>query len=153
MFLLVTRAVAGPSLHTDREIVDISAPGTGQPGSVEVLPAGGARDWVAADQPGSRELGPLNTTAPSPVQTTIRTRPFIEGLLAEREGDYQRAVYFYSRSLELAPDEPIAHYNFGLSLQALGRHAEAKAEFRKVLQLAPDFTDATTALNSYHPTR
>ena len=127
MCLLVPRAVAGPSLHADREIVDIGAPGTGQPGSVEVLPAGGARGWVAADQVGSREFGPLNTTAPSPVQTTIRTRPFIEGLLAEREGDNQRAVECFEAVLAEDP----AH------LQAWRRVAEAHRRLGQ-LELASD---------------
>ena len=54
----------------------------------------------------------------------------------------------YHKALELQPDDPQVHYDFGHCLGIQGKNSEAEAEFRKALALQPDYADAHTHLGN-----
>jgi serine/threonine-protein kinase len=58
------------------------------------------------------------------------------GALYHRRGDYGRAVDAYRRALEQRPNAAATHRNLGDSLQRLGRSAEARAAYRRAVELA-----------------
>jgi Flp pilus assembly protein TadD len=68
------------------------------------------------------------------------------GDLAALEGRLNEAVGHYQLALEVAPNLPEAHHNFGLTLVHLGRQAEAVAEFEIAVRLRPDYPAAINNL-------
>ncbi|MEW6263528.1 MAG: tetratricopeptide repeat protein [Thermodesulfobacteriota bacterium] len=63
----------------------------------------------------------------------------LRGLLAAEKDNLDTAAELMALSLELCPDEPAFHCNFGRVLSRLGRKREAQACFLNALELAPDF--------------
>jgi serine/threonine-protein kinase len=63
-------------------------------------------------------------------------------LLAGHKRDYAAAVDAYRASLRLEPRRPEAHNDLGFALVQAGRRDEALAEFRRAVQLRPDYADA-----------
>jgi len=59
----------------------------------------------------------------------------------------RHAVDSYHRAAQLAPDDPAIHAGFGEMLEALGRVAEARAEYRATLEIMPDHPGARAALD------
>jgi tetratricopeptide (TPR) repeat protein len=59
-----------------------------------------------------------------------------------KTGEVEKAVDYYYRSLALNPSYPHTCNNLGLSLQALGRHAEAIGVYEKCIQSNRDFAFA-----------
>ncbi len=55
---------------------------------------------------------------------------------------YDKALPFYEKALQTAPDDPHALYNAGLILTALNRTAEAADRYRAALRLNPEFVPA-----------
>ena len=55
-----------------------------------------------------------------------------------KKGDLDEAIAEYRTALRLSPNDADVHNNLGLVLKALGRSAEAREEFTKVLSLLPD---------------
>lgn len=55
------------------------------------------------------------------------------------------------RAVELAPEEPDAHYAQALVAQRRGRVGEARAGYRRALQLDPEHVGALTALGELQP--
>jgi tetratricopeptide (TPR) repeat protein len=45
---------------------------------------------------------------------------------------------FFHEAIQADPNLAVAHFNLGLSLDALGQHPEATEHFRKANELAPD---------------
>ena len=60
--------------------------------------------------------------------------------------DYAGAIANYDRALALRPDFVEAHFNRGISLQALGRLEEAAQAYGQVLHYAPERQDAQERL-------
>ncbi len=60
-----------------------------------------------------------------------------EGDRAIESGQYAEALHAYSKAIAIEPS-PALHYNRGRALQALGRNAEALAEFELFETTAPD---------------
>lgn len=63
-----------------------------------------------------------------------------------RAGDLEEAVRVCRRGLDYHPDSQSARVTLGRTLVALGRTAEAAAEFRRVLEAAPGNLIAQRAL-------
>jgi tetratricopeptide (TPR) repeat protein len=60
--------------------------------------------------------------------------------------DLREAVVQLKWATETAPHSADAHYNLGVALESVGYYSGAAAEFRQVLDLAPDRTLAAVAL-------
>jgi Flp pilus assembly protein TadD len=51
---------------------------------------------------------------------------------------WRKAAADFKRAIEVDPEMAAAHFNLALALDRLGRHDDARAEFRAALDLAPD---------------
>jgi tetratricopeptide (TPR) repeat protein len=60
------------------------------------------------------------------------------GLCRLRLGDREAALQLLGKAQALAPADPFAQLHYGLGLHAVGRHAEAAAQFRGCAPLLPD---------------
>ena len=67
-------------------------------------------------------------------------------LLAEDEDRLAEASDLLATAAALAPANPRIHYNYGLSLQRLGRPGEAEKSLKTACRLAPGETDFLYAL-------
>lgn len=56
--------------------------------------------------------------------------------------EYEQAIPYYQRAIQLAPDHTNANLLLGLSYRALKRGDEARAHFEKTLELEPDHPQA-----------
>ncbi|MGD0140241.1 MAG: tetratricopeptide repeat protein [Tepidisphaeraceae bacterium] len=92
-----------------------------------LLARGAAAAWVA---------GILVTVAVA----LLGTRTFL------RNAEYRNPEAIWSDNVALRPLNPRAHYNLGFTRMVMGRPAEAAVEFRKALELEPDYYAATRAL-------
>jgi tetratricopeptide (TPR) repeat protein len=61
------------------------------------------------------------------------------------EGHTEQAAVVLEELLEIAPDEPMAHYMLGLCLNSTGDMASAKPHLERFLELAPDHEQAASA--------
>ena len=52
------------------------------------------------------------------------------------------ALREFRETIELTPMDANAHYNMGLALNNLGRHAEAMLAYREAVRVRPDYADA-----------
>ena len=59
------------------------------------------------------------------------------GLHYKQSNDLDRAAAQFTKLVQLAPDEPIAHYQLGAIHRALGRAPQAIAEFEIAAKLNP----------------
>ncbi|MEM9556205.1 MAG: tetratricopeptide repeat protein [Acidobacteriota bacterium] len=60
------------------------------------------------------------------------------GSLLEDEGDYDSAVEYYRRSLEVRPDHAAAHYGLGTALKALGDLEGSERHLLQAIELDPE---------------
>ncbi len=60
------------------------------------------------------------------------------GIRLYNEGDMPKALEFFNRSVEEHPEEASAYYYRGLTLLSQGEKDGAKADFHKLLEIAPD---------------
>ncbi len=56
--------------------------------------------------------------------------------------DIDGAIREYEEALRVSPDQPTAHYNLAVALEAKGQLARAIEEYKLYLQLAPNASDA-----------
>ena len=74
----------------------------------------------------------------------------VVGLLATRtflrNAEYRNPEVIWSDNVTLRPLNPRAHFNLGFTWMETGRPAAAAGEFRKALELAPDYYAAARAL-------
>jgi tetratricopeptide (TPR) repeat protein len=76
----------------------------------------------------------------------LETRYLLVEALQEL-GDHESVARELFECLLLDPDNATSHYNLGVALFLRGSDRErAKAEFRRALQLKPDYDDARKAL-------
>lgn len=73
---------------------------------------------------------------------------FDAALLAEDDARYEEAAALYQRAIDVAPDDPVLHYNLGNVLYALGRCGEAIASFRQATALDPEYVEAWSNLGA-----
>lgn len=59
------------------------------------------------------------------------------GLVNDAEGKFDAAVQCHRRAVELLPNQQQGHYNLGLTLAKMARHAEAAEAFAAARRLAP----------------
>ena len=69
--------------------------------------------------------------------------PAKQDLAARR---YQEAIAQYEEALSLEPMHPAIHRNLGMLLAKLGRYPEAIQHLRKVLEIAPNESNARELL-------
>jgi SAM-dependent methyltransferase/Tfp pilus assembly protein PilF len=67
------------------------------------------------------------------------------GIIAHQRGEHEKAADLISRATAAKPFAPF-HYNLGLALAALGRSAEAAAEFEKAIALNGNYAEAHSSL-------
>lgn len=86
----------------------------------------------------------VTATGIAPV-TVERDAPFHRfnlAVLYEREGDDENAIREYRAAAESGVPDPRVHLNLGNALTRTGRFDEARDEYRRVLELAPDYAGA-----------
>jgi len=76
---------------------------------------------------------------------TLATVP-AQGLSEEERQRRDRGIEEYIASQRSNADRPEAHHNIGIILMELGRAPEAEAEFKKALELDPNFVPAGVTL-------
>lgn len=59
-----------------------------------------------------------------------------------KEGDLEGALNEMGKVLDLAPEDPVAHYNAGVLYDRLDRSDEAESSFKRAIQLAPEYVEA-----------
>ncbi len=59
-----------------------------------------------------------------------------------KQGEYENAIRWYRKALDLNPDNAPAHNNWGTCLLHLGKLEEAKAHFARAIALRPDLPEA-----------
>lgn len=70
----------------------------------------------------------------------------LRAMLAHRSGDTMEAVTRLTQAIQLNAGVPDFHFNLGVALQTLERHADAAAVYRRALALAPQHVGALTNL-------
>lgn len=65
---------------------------------------------------------------------------FNQGQDAHEKGDFKKAIEFYEKALEEAPEFPEAEYQKGAALLSLGKDREAETSYRRALELKSDWT-------------
>ena len=70
------------------------------------------------------------------------------GVIANQEGEYDRAVELINRAIQASPSKPGYHYNLGCVYNALNKPDEAIACYRKALAIRPDYADALNNLGN-----
>jgi tetratricopeptide (TPR) repeat protein len=68
------------------------------------------------------------------------------GKKALEERDYTRAVEAFRQAVAASPNDYAAHFNFAFAFTMAGQHAEAAAEYQKVLDLHPGVFEAQVNL-------
>ncbi len=61
-------------------------------------------------------------------------------------GNYKGALDLFVRALQVSPDDPKVHYNFGTLLQQLGEYELARTHLERSVQLKPDYAQALSNL-------
>ena len=74
------------------------------------------------------------------------------GLLAQKQNNFEEAIFDLSRSIELQPT-PQAYLELGRTFAQLNRRSEALAAYEQALKIAPDFSEAQQAIDSLQPSR
>src|SRR5262245_10739598 len=64
------------------------------------------------------------------------------GVLHAQRGAYGNAADLIRRSLAIAPESGVAHYNLGKALRDADRHEEALVSFARATELLPDSVEA-----------
>ena len=68
-----------------------------------------------------------------------------EGVGHYQQGHWDVAAGHFAKAAKADPNSAVAHYNFALTLDKMGKHDEATAAFKKALELAsndPLITDS-----------
>jgi tetratricopeptide (TPR) repeat protein len=60
--------------------------------------------------------------------------------------DWRNDLVLFQKAVAVADNNPVAHFDLGVSLGQRGRHQEALAEFRRATELNPDYADAWSAM-------
>jgi len=64
------------------------------------------------------------------------------GVIAQQNGDAQRAVEHIARAIAVQPQSAVFHNNLGAALLDQGRNGEAAGSFRGALALQPNYLEA-----------
>jgi chemotaxis protein methyltransferase CheR len=124
-------------------------------GSPERAP--GARAGSSTPEPRPRPVGPAESRPRRPAPTAPLPASSVGDLLAAGEaaisaGDYENAIVAFRRCAYLDPDQPVAHLNLGLALEAAGDPSaagRAYAAARAALERG-DTAAIEVTLEGYH---
>ena len=58
------------------------------------------------------------------------------------KGMYDKSIAEFTKSLEIKPENEVAHYNIGLAFSKMGRHGEAIRHFNEACRISPEFVAA-----------
>ena len=83
---------------------------------------------------------------PAGLAAQDRASPYEEAVAARTDGDHARAVRLLEPWVAANPDDVDARVQLAYAYLALGKTAEARAQFDAVLLRAPDYTDARDGL-------
>jgi tetratricopeptide (TPR) repeat protein len=61
-----------------------------------------------------------------------------EGVGHYQQGHWDVAMEHFQKALKADPSSAVVHYNVALTFDKMGKHEEAKASFKKALELAPN---------------
>ena len=64
------------------------------------------------------------------------------------ERNWEKALEHFRRAVELAPQEPLYHYQLGTLYESMGRDEQAEESFKKALRLFPLYEDAQLSLGA-----
>ncbi|RZB33444.1 MAG: hypothetical protein SRB2_03997 [Desulfobacteraceae bacterium Eth-SRB2] len=64
------------------------------------------------------------------------------GIAEYEKGNYQEAIEYYNKGIEVKPGDSCLYNNLGLAYYALRKYDEAISEYSKAIELKPDFADA-----------
>ncbi len=68
------------------------------------------------------------------------------GNISYEIGDVEKAMRAYDRCIQINPNYPYIHYRYGLLLTQTNSYAEAEAEFKKAIELDPEFLEPAIQL-------
>jgi tetratricopeptide (TPR) repeat protein len=73
-----------------------------------------------------------------------------EAVIAQRNGDYTRAVELYRKYIAAEPNNPKHHSNLAIVLELLNRYGEAIKEYETVIELNPKNSDSMVAIGDIY---
>ena len=75
--------------------------------------------------------------------------------MAQDANDWESALRYFEKALEIDPNLAEAHYNLGITLKELGRLDDAEASFTQAIAMKPNYAEAQHSLvellTSYNP--
>lgn len=89
---------------------------------------------------------PSATGTPTPESEELKS----QGNTAVRQKDYPAAIEFYTRALEIVPENTIYHSNRAAAYSASGDHEKALEDARKAVGLDSKYAKAWTRLGTAH---
>lgn len=72
------------------------------------------------------------------------------GVGAFEKGDYAGAQAAFEAALKTNPNDAVAHFNLGLTLEHANKLADAEKSYKEALRIRPDFADVAVALSSLY---
>ena len=70
------------------------------------------------------------------------------GVIADQQGDHQRAIELIGQAIDSSPREAAFHGNLGTALLALGRENDAETAYRHAIALDPGYAEGLTNLGN-----
>jgi superkiller protein 3 len=87
----------------------------------------------------------MQEETPSPAEMEA-IKQHSEGTKLMLEKEYQKAILFLKKAIELNPEFSEAYYNLGLSYERLGEYKDSIKSLNKAITLSPDDANAYYAL-------
>ncbi len=92
----------------------------------------------------------IDYRAPARRNPDIALQAFRRGFGYQEKQDWERAIFFYLRSLENDDQTPRTFYNLGICYGRTGERDLARDAYRRAIRLQPDFLDAKYNLALLH---
>jgi Flp pilus assembly protein TadD len=86
---------------------------------------------------GSNKSGKADAPLAAPATSAARMEND-EGVSHYQQGHWDVAMEHYQKAVKADPNSAVVHYNVALTLDKMGKHADATASFKKALELAPN---------------
>ena len=90
------------------------------------------------------------SSAPQSVWALDALGWFEKGNELSRQGQFEKAIKAYQKSVEQNPLSPVAHYNLGIAYKNLQEFEKAVSAFKKTLELEPFHLDARVSLGNVY---
>jgi tetratricopeptide (TPR) repeat protein len=75
---------------------------------------------------------------------------FAKGNELSQQGNHEKAIAAYKKSIELNDLSPVAHYNLGIAYKNLQQYENAVSAFKKTVELEPTHMDARISLGNVY---